>query len=85
MCVELVIFLKIRNEMSFRRGRGVGNGRFPVGEIWTADGEEVEAEIVAHQEEQTGFKITLLTHQWPVPEFLWETCPPMTLDSPKSC
>jgi hypothetical protein len=58
---------------------------FPVAEIWTADEEEVEAEIVAHQEEQTGFQITLLTHQWPVPEFLWETCPPMTLDSPKSC
>jgi len=31
VCVELVIFLKIRNEMSFRRGRGVGNGRFSGG------------------------------------------------------
>jgi hypothetical protein len=58
---------------------------FPVEETWIVDEEEVEAEIVAHQEEQIGFQIILLTHQWPVPEFLWETYPPMTLDSLKSC
>lgn len=56
-----------------------------VDETWIVDEEEVVAETVVHQEDRTGFQITLQMHQWPAPVFLWETYPPMTLDSPRSC